>query len=422
VVSSWFPPSRTNAPIPFAHAQTIRTHYHLKREKPILSLFSCLAQSLVFDLGLNKIPSESHLSACLKLPFLHPPVREKTLEERRAVLACFLLTSQLASRLLHQWENISADDLPSRIAYSIKRLDALTWTSHMDESLQALAQRQEWEGDDLLVAQVKVQLIVEQLTRAVAQAPDGVPPVYALSALRTQLHSIKAQLPPHLQQNGRLSSVKLLRPVADVAQDTILSGISYAELAICEVAIAKPKTVVTGAMSDMQRYEAMEACLGAVSEWFDRHFSIPSYVYIGMTFSYWWGMSHCLLTLYRLTILDDPGWDRRAVRDRMDLLAILDRLKAGFDEVAVQRRRDAGQTVDEDTFQKFSKMSSSMKHNWAPELAAAGGTPAPTAAMAATGSFMDSTAGGLAAQFFQPDDSEAWIAGLFDVNWMNWEI
>ncbi|KAK3903975.1 transcriptional regulator WAR1 [Staphylotrichum tortipilum] len=360
------------------------THYHLKREKPILSLFACLAQSLVFDLGLNKIPTESHLSACLKLPYLHHPVREKTLEERRAVLACFLLTSQ--------------------IAYSIKRLDALTWTSHMDECLQALSQRQEWEGDDLLVAQVKVQLIVEQLTRATTQAPDGVPPAYALSALRTQLHSIKAQLPPHLQQN-----------------DTILSGISYTELAICEVAITKSKTVLNGAMSDMQRYEAMEACLGAVSDWFDRHFSIPSYVYIGMTFSYWWGMAHCLLTLYRLSILDDPGWDRRAVRNRIDLLAILDRLKAGFDEVAVQRRRDAGPTVEEDSFYKFSKMATSMKHSWAPELAA-GGAPAPSAPMAAAGPFIDSTAGGLAAQFFPPDDSEAWIAGLFDVNWMNWEI
>ncbi len=292
----------------------------------------------------------------------------------------------------------------------------------MDECLQALSQRQEWEGDDLLVAQVKVQLIVEQLMRATTQAPDGVPPAYALSALRTQLHSIKAQLPPHLQQNGTLSRVKRLSSVADLPQDTILSGISYTELAICEVAITKPKTVLNGAMSDMQRYEAMEACLGAVNEWFDRHFSIPSYVYIGMTFSYWWGMAHCLLTLYRLTILDDPGWDRRAVRNRMDLLAILDRLKAGFDEVAVQRRRDAGATVDEDLFHKFSKMAISMKHSWAPELAAAGGTPAPNTAMAAAGSFVDSTAGGLAVQFFQPDDSEAWIAGLFDVNWMNWEL
>jgi hypothetical protein len=72
----------------------------------------------------------------------------------------------------------------------------------MDECLQALSQEREWEGDDLLVAQVKVQLIVEQLTRATSQSPDGLPPGYVLSALRSQLQNTKAQLPLHLQQNG----------------------------------------------------------------------------------------------------------------------------------------------------------------------------------------------------------------------------
>ncbi len=65
----------------------------MRRDRPILSLLASLAKSLVFDLGLNKISSESYISACLKTP-IHPPSREKTLEERRAVLTCFLLTSQ----------------------------------------------------------------------------------------------------------------------------------------------------------------------------------------------------------------------------------------------------------------------------------------------------------------------------------------
>jgi hypothetical protein len=172
-------------------------------------------------------------------------------------------------------------------------------------------------------------------------------------------------------------------------------------------------------MSDMQRYEALEACLSAVKDWFDRHFSIPSYVYIGMTFSYWWDMAHCLLTLYRLTILDDPAWDRRAVRDRIDLLAILDRLKTGFEEVAAQRRLENGSTAEEDSFSKFVKMAWTMKNNWGPELAAAergprsAGAPAPVA----TAVVIDGRADGLNMPFFQPEDSETWIAGLFDMNW-----
>ncbi len=169
----------------------------------------------------------------------------------------------------------------------------------------------------------------------------------------------------------------------------------------------------------MQRYEALEACLSAARDWFDRHFSIPSYVYIGMTFSYWWNMAHCLLTLYRLTVLDDPAWDRRSVRNRVDLLAILDRLQAGFEEVVAQRRLETGPTVEEDSFTKFVKMAWSMKSNWGPEVAAVEGSPesAESAATMTAGVILDGGNEGLNMPFFQPEDSETWIAGLFDMNW-----
>jgi hypothetical protein len=166
----------------------------------------------------------------------------------------------------------------------------------------------------------------------------------------------------------------------------------------------------------MQRYEAMEACLSAVRDWFDRHFSIPSYVYVGMTFSYWWNMAHCLLTLYRLSVFDDPAWNRRAVRNRIDLLTVLDQLKAGFEAVATQRRLDTGPTVEEDSFSKFVRLVRSMKANWLPELAANEPSAGPSAASVAD-AFIDNSAQGLSVPFFQPDDSDTWIAGLFDMNW-----
>jgi len=185
-------------------------------------------------------------------------------------------------------------------------------------------------------------------------------------------------------------------------------------------------------MSDLQRYEAMQGSLCAVKDWFDRHFSIPTFVYVGMTFSYWCQLSHCLLALYRLSIYDDPAWDRRAVRSRIDLFAICDQLKKGFDEVATHRRLAAGPTVEEDTFMKFSRMLRTMKSNWLAELDAAqqprnpgmpqnpsgvpislGGNPQQQQPEAV----MDSGANGLNVTFFQPDDPDSWIAGLFDINW-----
>lgn len=68
----------------------------MKKDKPILTVLASLAKALVFDLCLNKPFIEPSFAVCLKAlkqPYL-VPTREKTLQERRAVLACFLLTSQ----------------------------------------------------------------------------------------------------------------------------------------------------------------------------------------------------------------------------------------------------------------------------------------------------------------------------------------
>ncbi|KAK4225743.1 hypothetical protein QBC38DRAFT_253086 [Podospora fimiseda] len=369
------------------------SHHYVRKERPILCVMASLAKSLVFDLGLNKIPCEPYIAYCLRTPF-NPAPREKTQDERRAVLACFLVTSQ--------------------VSHSLKRLDALNWTPHMDECLLQLSQRREWEGDDLLVAQVKVQLIVEQLNRFTAQSPDNTPPYYYVSALHTQLQTIKAQLPHHLQTN-----------------DTLLSIISYTELAIHEITFTKPRGMPNTVIPDMQRYEAMESCLSALKSWFTRHFSIPSYVYVGMTFTYWCNLAHCLLALYRLSVLEDPAWDRRAVRNKIDLIQICERLKIGFEEIATKTMRDSGPTVEEDGFCMFSKMLTRVGDAWSAELNAINGNSMPNGGNHHGGSMpvQDPYMNGPAVDpqhaavlmnipLLQFDDSETWMAGLFDINWV----
>jgi len=73
----------------------------------------------------------------------------------------------------------------------------------MDDCLQILSEQREWDGDDLLVAQVKVQLVIEQVTQATTQSQDGTLSTFISDALRTQLQNIRFHLPDHLRQNGR---------------------------------------------------------------------------------------------------------------------------------------------------------------------------------------------------------------------------
>ncbi|KAL2022475.1 hypothetical protein VTK56DRAFT_5304 [Thermocarpiscus australiensis] len=358
------------------------THYYIRKESRMLTLLASLAKSLVFDLGLNKNVREPCIAAYIKASCAPAP-KETTLEERRAVLACFVLTSQ--------------------ISHAMKRLDALAWTLQMEEFLESLSQHGEWEGDDLLVAQVKTQLVVEELTRATSQSPDNVAPAYVLSALQTQLRNIKLQLPFHLQQN-----------------DAILSHISYTELAIHEATLARPKAPVSGTTSDLQRYEAMEGCLSAARDWFDRHFAIPNHMYARVPLNYWCTMAHCLWSIYRLSSLDDPGWDRRAVRSKIDWLAVCDKLVARCTEVVAQRQLESGPSPmeEEDGFAKLSKALQSVRERWAAEQAAADGSPGGPGSTSAAEPLLDgSGAGGLNMPLFQPGESDLWIAGLFDVEW-----
>ncbi|KAK3381906.1 hypothetical protein B0H63DRAFT_215775 [Podospora didyma] len=395
--------------------------YH-RREKPCLSLITSLAKSLVYDLGLNRVPGESIISMAVNFSegrkvFLPP--REKTLETRRALLACFYVTSH--------------------IAFTMKRIDAITWTPLMDEALEYVSEHREWDGDDMLVAQVKIQLILEQLTRATLQSQDSGPPSLFLSALQSQLQKVKGQLPVNLQQN-----------------DIIMSHLHYTELAIQETALAKPRPS-SSFMPDLERYEILETRLRALKNIFDLHFSIPNYIYVGLTFAYWCQITHAMVSLYRLLLMNDPACDRRAIQSQLDIVEVCDRLTREFEEVAATRRLNGGgpgSSVEEDVFVRSAKLVPLMKNHWLQDVAAAeqqqkstqqGQQPgqhqqqqqqnnngasaatAPQAFIATSSNEIPSDGGATAAatssasvpSSFSPDGlgGEAWLEDLFSMNW-----
>jgi hypothetical protein len=181
--------------------------------KPFLSVFTQLAQALVFDLGLNKpLPKDPDTMLNFNSHGCPRPLLStvRTMEERRAVLSCFLVSSMYVFFSLCFSE--SQANIFSISSY-LQRIDALRWTPHMDECLQTLAEKQECPTDEVLVQQVRLQLIVEKVTQArwhdgeIENAgPVRAPPAFYLKALQSQLQEVKRKLPPESQQNGKLSS------------------------------------------------------------------------------------------------------------------------------------------------------------------------------------------------------------------------
>ncbi len=78
------------------------SHHH-KKDKPYLVTVVSLLTSLVYDLNLNKQHLETTPMLCFRAfpndPWKIPALKTKTLEERRAILACFYISSVLVLSL-----------------------------------------------------------------------------------------------------------------------------------------------------------------------------------------------------------------------------------------------------------------------------------------------------------------------------------
>ncbi len=171
---------------------------------------------------------------------------------------------------------------------------------------------------------------------------------------------------------------------------------------------------------DFVRHQLLEGCLDMVGAWFERFFKIPPSRYTGMTFGFWCQMAHCLMTLFHLTLREDPAWDRSAVRSRLDVFHICDRLCVGFDEVAGNRRINVGPQADEDIFSKCTRITRLMKRGWQAEMTAFEQSlrPATTGTPSGQTAYVDGvTTGPLAMPMSQFLLDDAWLSDIFNVSW-----
>ncbi|CAJ2509724.1 Uu.00g056240.m01.CDS01 [Anthostomella pinea] len=302
-------------------------HYHHKGRSYIIIMVA-LASSLISDMGLNKA---SHATTQVTTPCNNdrqvPPQDAKTAAGRRAVLAHFLLVSQ--------------------ISYAQKKIDPPEWTSYLDECLQTVTLYPEWSGDEQLAAQLKVQLLVDQISRGPWKNQEYQPSISYTSTLQAQLERIKTQLPRSLGQNVNMTCQLLYTEL--VIQDAILT-----------------KQAISPHFPNYQRQQLVETHLTTIMRCFDSFFAIPSDQFPGVSFIRWCQMAHDLILLHRLYVLDEPSWDRAAARERVDLFNLCDRLVRLLGETAASCGSTPG--GDDNIFIRFSRMIWSMCSTWWAEL------------------------------------------------------
>lgn len=164
---------------------------------------------------------------------------------------------------------------------------------------------------------------------------------------------------------------------------------------------------------DTPRIDSMYASLVAARTWYDTLFAVPLTDFIGMPFSLYVELAQVHALLYRLTMLDDPIWDKEIIRNTADLGTYLDRTIDLFTKAeALYPLR--GTNEDVSIYGKCVKVLRNVRSSWEPAISQhLGGLPTPNSQV------IPGTAPPpmLVDHSMMPPDQEL-SADFGDVNWM----
>jgi hypothetical protein len=173
-----------------------------------------LGIGIMYDLGLDKAPSPRDLTTILTYDLkgdVAGPPGNRTMEERRALLGCFLMSSVYAGYGITMDSTSPANF--HRPCSILRKGSSLRWTSYSNECLQVLETQKEFESDALLVQLVKLRLIFERVNELHWSSssnenniPMKAPAEFYLRSLETSLQDLKSKIPRELLNNGKSSS------------------------------------------------------------------------------------------------------------------------------------------------------------------------------------------------------------------------
>ncbi|KAK9257993.1 hypothetical protein V1519DRAFT_455882, partial [Lipomyces tetrasporus] len=305
-------------------------------ERPIIVSLVQLAIAILYDLGLDKPPSKDPaLVLSYDLKGTRKPsrlFRSPTMEERRALLGCFLMSSISSS--------------------TFRKGDSLRWTAYSDECLRVIETQKEFASDILLVQLVKLHLISEKVidipwSSATAEVDHCMrPPVmFYLKSLEAQLHDFKSNIPGELTDNK-----------------TLLMELYNTELNIHEIGLLQAPNSLRGQHNWL--LECLFAYLNATKSWIDIFLSILPAQYVGFSAAIYTNMAHCFIGIYRLSTFEHPEWDRGLVRENLDVSLFLEQVEKNFAQVKEAAGLDLGGSEDIDSFNNFASRIKIIKMWW----------------------------------------------------------
>ncbi|KAJ5514265.1 hypothetical protein N7463_003817 [Penicillium fimorum] len=298
-------------------------------KRPFLNVYAHMLMAVVAELGINKSELNEYSamhSFKIAIGMKQTPPTARTLEERRAVLGCFLISSSAA--------------------LAISRIDAMRWTPHMEESLSILAGAKECPQDELLIIQVKIHLILDRVYQLRRDGEAFISLAFYLDTFKKQLDTVKSEIPSHLQQHR-----------------VILMCLYNAEIIINELSIGAP---VIANSPDLHRLDSLYTTLQASKGWLDIWLELEGEEYFQLSCIIFFQFTRAIITLYKLTILEDPAWSKSMVRDTANILEYLNRIEAIIRKCPDYITFDESQEMN--LLEKGLRMIHGLRMNWEPKL------------------------------------------------------
>ncbi|KGO71770.1 hypothetical protein PITC_027830 [Penicillium italicum] len=277
-------------------------------KRPFLNIYAHILMAVVAELGIDQSglnDSSSMLAFKVAIGMKQAPPAPRTLEERRAVLGCFLISSG--------------------VAVAISRIDALRWTPHMEESLSILTEAKECPQDELLITLVKIHLVLDRVYQLRRDGEAFISLAFYLDSFKNQLDTVKSQIPPHLQHH-RVVQMYLYN----------------AEIVINELSLGTPAIAHS---PDPHRLESLYTSLRATKAWLDMWLELEG---------------------GELTILEDPAWSKTMVRNTANILEYLDRNEAVLRRCPEFITFDHSREMN--ILEKGLRLIQGMRLNWQPKL------------------------------------------------------
>ncbi|MBE3043130.1 hypothetical protein IMZ48_11275 [Candidatus Bathyarchaeota archaeon] len=131
---------------------------------------------------------------------------------------------------------------------------------------------------------------------------------------------------------------------------------------------AKPST----ALPDFERIQDLQSIVAAIEAWLTLYHDVPTAEFPGLPTSAMAQLGHCVMLLFKLGTLREPGWDTDALRRRVDCLDVLENAARKMEGLQTGLHRGGGEEVEGRVLRKGPVLLRALREVLAVELARAG--------------------------------------------------